>query len=365
VTDERLRHPSDDRRLTVLQSFRAPSPTSNPYLSLFGDSIRPQVTVLHFSWRTALTARYDLLHVHWPEQLYRGGGSVARRAGVVALFAVLLVRVRALGTVVVQTVHNLQPHEGMSRVERLLARHLDRVTRGWIHHNPYTARDGKDVVADIPHGDYRSWFAGHPRHQVVPGRILYFGQIRRYKGVEELVQAYGAEPGGRTLHVVGKPVDESYAREVAAVAQGTPGVVLRLEHLDDRDLAREITEAQLVVLPYRAMVNSGSVLLTLSLGRPVLVPDTPANRRLQAEVGPRWVLLFESPLDADVLRKALAATASADRDLLPDLSARDWSTTGRSTVHLYRDAVRTARTRRRAPHALTSPTSTHGQAIAP
>jgi beta-1,4-mannosyltransferase len=63
-----------DGALTVLQGFPVPRPTTNPYLVMLAQSLReqPGVTVLPFSWRTALVGRFDVYHSHWPEILVGG-----------------------------------------------------------------------------------------------------------------------------------------------------------------------------------------------------------------------------------------------------------------------------------------------------
>ena len=62
---------------------------------------------------------------------------------------------------------------------------------------------------------------------------------------------------------------------------------------------REVSESELVVLPYHQMHNSGSVLAALSLDRSVLVPDSEFNRSLAEEVGPGWVVTYDGDLTAE------------------------------------------------------------------
>ena len=45
------------------------------------------------------------------------------------------------------------------------------------------------VTIDWLHGHYRDWFARYDQPAAVPGRLSYFGLIRRYKGVDVLLQA--------------------------------------------------------------------------------------------------------------------------------------------------------------------------------
>jgi beta-1,4-mannosyltransferase len=99
---------------------------------------------------------------------------------------------------------------------------------------------------------------------------------------------------------------------------------------------RIVTEAEMVVLPYRHMHNSGTVLYALSLGRPVLVPDNEINRALSDEVGPGWVHRFSDTLTGSSLAAAIVALRSAPPVGRPDLSAREWPAGGVGHLEAYR-----------------------------
>ncbi len=95
----------------------------------------------------------------------------------------------------------------------------------------------------------------------------------------------------------GAAVDASLAESSGGRAPDAR-IAHHLEHVPDDDLAAEVAHAQLVVLPYREMHNSGAVLLALSLDRPVLVPRNEVTDALAAEVGPWWVQRYDGELDA-------------------------------------------------------------------
>ena len=166
----------------------------------------------------------------------------------------------------------------------------------------------------IPHGHYTAWFAARQDLRPTAGRVVFFGTLRPVKGVDRLLEAFRSVTApGAELRIVGRPQVPEVADVVRAEARRDPRVRVRLEHVDDGDLAEEIRTAQLVVLPYLRMVNSGAVLLALSLGRPILVPDTETNRELRREVGSSWVHLYRGDVTADAIERALA-TPGTSRD---------------------------------------------------
>lgn len=332
--------PAGGRDLVILQSFPTPKPTTNPYLVMLAESLRAVdgVTVKNFHWRTALFGRYDVFHAHWPEILVTGHSPVKTLAKQV-LTAALIVRLWLTRTPLVRTVHNVAEPEGLTGVQRMLLRRLDRRATLRIRLNPTTQiRSG--IVVTIPHGHYREWFAHYPARASVPGQLGYFGLIRRYKGVEVLLEAFrGLDSESLSLRVGGKPSTAELAQTVRSLAAGDARITLQLAFLSDGEVVELVRTSELVVLPYRFMHNSGGALATLSLDRPVLLPDNEVNRLLAEEVGPGWVHLYSGELAPQDLASALATLRATPPKGRPDLSAREWSSTGADHVAAYRRAI--------------------------
>ncbi|GAA4752536.1 GDP-mannose--glycolipid 4-beta-D-mannosyltransferase [Modestobacter marinus] len=345
------------RRLTVLQSFPEPRATTNPYVVTLRRSLdaRPDLEVLTFSWSRALRARYDVLHVHWPENLLKGGTrgrALARRL----LFVALLARLTLRSTPVVATVHNLRPQEGLPRSQRFLLGLLGRRVAVRVLLNEQTLVPPGTAAVTVLHGHYREWFADHPRPPREPGRVAYVGLIRPYKDVGRLIRVFGttadAAPSAR-LQVAGQPLTPELADELHAAAAADPRVELTLEFLPDDRLVDAVGRATLVALPYREMHNSGAALMALSLDRPVLVPRNPVTDLLAAEVGEEWVHRYDGELSGAVLLQALQQAADHEPGLRPDLGRREWDQAGRDHEDAYRWAVRLRGRRRDAdpePH---------------
>jgi glycosyltransferase involved in cell wall biosynthesis len=331
--------PASPRPFTVLQSFPEPRETTNPYVVMLRDALdrTPGARVLTFSWRRALTARYDAFHAHWPEILVDGNGPLKKLARQ-GLFVLFLLRLRLTRVPLVRTVHNLELPEGLTRREVVLLRWAERLTALRIRINETTEPAGGTPVETVLHGHYRGWYAPHPRRERRAGRLAFVGQVRRYKGVESLVAAFQeTTDAGLSLHIAGRPTSEGLAEQLRQAA-ADPRIDLSLTFLSDAELVAEVTEAELVVLPYREMHNSGGALAALSLGTPVLVPDNEVTRRLAAEVGPGWVHAFTPPLTGADLEDTLAGLRADPPAAPPDLSRREWEGAGRAHLAAYRRA---------------------------
>ncbi len=325
-------------RVLLSARFDNPATWANPYVILLVRSLPSSVVAVPFSWRSALLSRYDVFHIQWPEILVRGNGAV-RTLRRLVLFAALMLRLTLCRTPVVRTVHNEQPHEGGRAAERALLRWLDRITRVWIVMNGATRTSPGATTVYVPHGHYRTWYSVPSNAEPSPGVILFFGQIRDYKGVDTLIDVARSLPSRYLVRVLGNPASERSRDDLVARVADSDRVRLDLRFVPDDELVAAICRAQFVVLPYRDLHNSGALLMALSLNRPVIVPATTSTAELADEFGARWVLRYEAPLTAEKLTTLLAA-AEADPPGSPlDMSSRDWEPIGARIAEIYLGCV--------------------------
>ena len=323
----------------VLTSFPEPRVTTNPYITQLAAALRatPGITIHTFQWSYALFGRYDVVHLHWPETLFSGQVRIKRLVRRL-LVALLVVRWKVSRIPVVWTQHNSRPHEDQSLLDRRLQ---DAVERTVVARIVLTARDATcPTDTHIPHGHYVDWFAQVPNVPPRPGRIILPGRVRRYKNAEGLITAFtGVKRADASLRIVGDCTDPAVAKDIRDAAASDERVSIDLRFAPDNELAKEIKQAQLVVLPYRDMHNSGAALLALSLQRPVLLPDNAANRLLQRESGAAWVLLFDPPLTAVHIEDALQRVTEVEPASPPNLSSRAWDDVGQRHLKVYEGAM--------------------------
>lgn len=325
--------------IRVLQSFRTGRQTTNPYLIQLVESLQPEVITSSFSWQRAIFGRFDVIHLHWPENLVRGRGWLRTTTRRVLFFA-MLARLSISRVALVRTLHNEHAHEQGGFIECALLGWCQKRTDLWIRLNPFTTPAGRAPVVTIPHGHYREWFARHVINAPLKGRLLAFGLIRPYKGVDRLLEAFRQfDDPKASLRIVGKPISDELGSSIIRQAALDQRVSVDLRYTNDSDLAGAVSESELIVLPYRAMHNSGAVLLALSLHRPVLVPENEINLALQREVGYGWVRTFTGDIDARDLSDATAWISSRSDVLAPDLSLREWRLVATQHLDAYRYAV--------------------------
>jgi beta-1,4-mannosyltransferase len=94
--------------------------------------------------------------------------------------------------------------------------------------------------------------------------------------------------------------------------------------------------ADLVVLPYREILNSGSALLALSFDCPILVPLRGTLGELQAQVGKDWVRAYTGEMTAAHIEDAMHWALNTPRPHQAPLQALDWQELAQQTVHAYK-----------------------------
>lgn len=342
-------------RIRILSSPGRCEVGANPFVRMLLESYGDNVTLIHFSWWSAFSGSYDILHLHWPERVMRGSGGIKKHIKPL-LFLALIIRNKVRNVPMLWTVHNDEPHEpGSSLDAAVFAKWVKSVTHKvylseWAASHDAFPPEHSSVIL---HGHYRPIL----HHEYRPdetsgsfdGRLLFFGFLRPYKGIESLIDAFGAmdsrlRGSDATLRIVGKAVSPMYGAALRAQASPWSTIEVEDKFLADRALEDEITAADLVVLPYSKMYNSGAVLLALSIGRPVLVPESPTMKEIQAEIGDNWLRTFAGPLSSNQLAKEITWLSARGPVQRPAFIGREWPAIGAAYNALF---VRLAREGRR------------------
>jgi beta-1,4-mannosyltransferase len=346
-----------DRRLRVLVSPYAKDGPVNPYLTLMEQALSEQGTrVEDYGRAKAARGGVDIVHVHWPERLVHWRRSWPTVLAEAAALLTSLVIARQRGAALVWTAHNAFPHDlTRPRAYRAFFTVFLRLVDLVVVLSDASAERLRTThprlravpTVTVPHGHYRDSYPPAPdraraRQQLgLPDLgpvFLSLGLIRRYKNVTGLVEAFLREDCPGTLVVAGRVHDAGLEDELRRAAGGDPRVLLLLHHLSEDEVALLHGAADVVVLPYSSasVLNSGAALLGLSFSTPVVGPDTPSLRELQALVGEEWVALFDDGAAA-ALTAARAVTARPRPEVL-DLSVLDWDVVAERCLVAYRTA---------------------------
>ena len=147
-----------------------------------------------------------------------------------------------------------------------------------------------------------------------PGtEFLQFGVLRRYKGVDILLQALARmTPTQRSrVHVTiaGQQFPKLDATDYAALIRenGLEGCVdLQLGHVPDDALDALYRDADFCLFPYLEIYGSGALLMAYSYGKPVLASSIPA---FEEETDAGHTGLLFPPEDPEALKETMLRAA--------------------------------------------------------
>lgn len=333
-----------------------PIDPGNPYTASLYEQMGQRVRVEAFSAGN-LAHRQDIWHVHWPESLLNIRNA-ALAAFKLSSFLAMIDFVRLRGGRIVWTVHNLRAHDGLhpSLEAKFYRRFIPRVD-GVISMSETGLNLARErfpslrhlPAAVIPHGHYRDHYPryeGNARAELdIPAGarvMLFFGEIRAYKNVDALVRAFrNVKDSNALLMIAGRPKSAPLSESLAKEAAPDNRVRLALQFIEREQVTRLFSAADLVVLPYRHILNSGAALLALSLNRPVLVPDLGSMGDLRDDFGGEWVRTYSGEIGPETLESSLEWAALRRPSICAMPDEYRWERIRSQTVCFYKEVLKT------------------------
>ena len=279
-----------------------PAPPDLPRAHPLVDSMGPRSW-----WRTARHVADGgadaFVFMHWMPFFGPAFGTIARR-------------LRRRGVPSVAVVHNALPHERRPG-DRALTRYALGACRGLVVLSDGVRADTDTLGLGIPvvrtdHPSYDVFGPAVPQIDAraalgLPARapvFLFFGFIRRYKGLHVLLDAM-ARVRARVPEAQLVVAGEFYADEAALRAKiDALGGAVRLDarYVPDAEVGRYVCACDAVVQPYVSATQSGVAQIAFHFERPVITTDVGGL----AETVPDGVAgLVVPPNDADALAGAL------------------------------------------------------------
>ncbi len=209
------------------------------------------------------------------------------------ILVVLMAKLIVLPVVV--TVHNILPWHGALKIHhKIILKLLYKLSDHIIIHT----QEGKDrlmklfnvepgKISVIPHGDYNFFL---PKENVTKEQarnilgihenrkiILFFGAIRPNKGLDKLLSVLpviSRRVDDILLMIVGEPVEDysRYSRIIKDLCLENY-IYEKLGYIPNDDIYLYFTAADIVVLPYTEVTQSGVLHIAYAFGKPVVATD--------------------------------------------------------------------------------------------
>lgn len=267
----------------------------------------------------------DILHLHWHHPFLLGSNMTKTIIKSVSFIAELLI-LKLIGVKIVWTVHNIISHEkNFEFLELFFTKFLAKLCNKIIVHSPSakrevvkTYRTRESLIMVIPHGNYIKCYQNVVSKAQAKNKLqlkvekivfLYFGLIRPYKGVPELVEAFKKlnYPQAKLL-IVGKPFNNEIAHDILKRCEENENIETFFEFIPDDEIQTYMNAADVVVLPYRDFLTSGAVILAMSFGKPIIGPAIGCMLDILDIKGS----IMYNPLETESLLKAMEKALGAD-----------------------------------------------------
>jgi D-inositol-3-phosphate glycosyltransferase len=180
--------------------------------------------------------------------------------------------------------------------------------------------------------------------------ILFLGKIRPYKGLEYLLTAFqllGSRGSNYRLIIAGEPRkgNENYLDEICGMIDrdfSSGQIIVKMQFIPDTEMELFLKAADVLVLPYKDITQSGVLFLGYSFGLPVVATDVGSLREEIIEGRTGFLCKPADPVD---LAKALETYFQSD--LYKELPRRrreirdygykqhSWDIVGRLTHTVY------------------------------
>lgn len=278
----------------------------NPYLLRLSEALENHGVTVEFSaypnsmfGLCTLKKRYpgiDVVHLHWLGPLIGkilwAGSPIKFKLRLLAfLFELGICRLQGLK--IVWTLHNRIEHESTDPKKELVVRRLLSLMVNKVHFHSKSAMhllsneysvdfEKKGFVAE--HGNYSNDYpidkikeeALAKKLNIAPNHhvFLFFGNIRKYKGLEDLINGFNSLTKDNVrLVIAGRVMSEQDAEFVLEAGKVDERIITMLGFVDDCDVGPLLSLSTSMVLPYTSTLTSGVASLAMSFGLPLVLPE--------------------------------------------------------------------------------------------
>lgn len=218
------------------------------------------------------------------------------------LFFFILVKI--LGFKLVWTVHNVLPHEKQTTNDILYTRVIAYLCDAKIVHSQTTIHQLRKIkistkkISVVPFGNFAKVYKNEiikteaKNHFNIDKNtfvFLFFGFIRKYKGVEDLLLAFTeiikTHPNAALL-IAGQSLDYKITAAINDSLQLLPNNIKPFIHsIEDNEIQYFFNAADIVVYPFNKVTTSSSVFLAFQYKKPIIYPKLGNLKDLPNNIG--------------------------------------------------------------------------------
>ena len=258
------------------------------------------ISIDEFNILKPFSKKYDIFHIHWPDYFFVNS-FLYTLLRMVYFFTIIFV-FKILNTKIIWTVHNLKPHNNYHpKINKfsisLFTKLLDSIV-------VMSKESKKNIYEEYPslkskkcsliyHGlydNYKNFISkvdakkklGIENNKKI---LLYIGIINEYKNILTLIDKFKKLNSDKYILIIAGTVTSKKLKLEIQKKRQYKNIIFDLKFIPDDELQYYFNASDLVVLPFSSVLNSGSVMLSLSFNRPVLCSNMGTLKELSDIVG--------------------------------------------------------------------------------
>lgn len=217
-----------------------------------------------------------------------------------------------------------------------------------------------DKISIIPHGNYLEYIKDMRMSSATKTKedlniqnrtpvILFFGQVKQVKGLDILIKATAKvkEKYPEILLIIAGKVWKDNFRNYSQLIDQLElkeNVIADIKYIDDADVYKYYSAADIVALPYRKIYQSGVLLMAMSYGIPAIVSNLEGMTEIITHLKNGFV--FKNENVDDLAAKLI--DAFSDRERLQQIGEcglktvteeYDWKQIGKKTAQVYHAVI--------------------------
>lgn len=260
---------------------------------------------------------------------------------------------------IVLTLHNIYPHnskaEQQKSYRKRMAEVMPFISQFIVHtqSSKQKAHDEFGIALDkitvIPHGIFMPEQFPKRERTDKPLRLLIFGQQSPYKGTDLFVEAIEQLPTSYRqnvdIHIIGstdRHMTETYLERAQKI-----GITWQNTFIEEQQLFQEIQDSDILVYPYRAISQSGALLLGIAFQKPIILSDLPSFQETMGKEYPQELFCKKGDIQSlsQALTRCIDQYEEYKKRVVPVLQTiieeNSWKNAALKTIALYNEQYAT------------------------
>jgi len=282
----------------------------NPVISNLNKHLTNDVDVEidEFNLYKPFIKKYDIFHIHWPDYFYFKSFFLTLLA--LVYFFIIITIFKIYNTKIIWTVHNLQPHNNYHyRINKFTMDIFTKLLDGIIvmseeskiiAYDTYPSLKSKKISL-IYHGLYDNYKNTISKEdaKVKLGInaetkvLLFFGRIDEYKNILVLIDEFNKLDDNKLVLIIAGKIQNRELEQKINNKINAPNIRKIFYFIKSDDVQCLFNASDLVVLPFKNILNSGSVMLALSFNKPVFCPNIGSLKELKIIIGEKVINTYE------------------------------------------------------------------------